>query len=178
MFIILVDDLIRFIKEGCEFDGFLQWLHVLVLMNDTVLLSTSRQGMIWKLNILQDYCEEYGMKINEAKTKYFALNDRDGDSEPLVLNQLVVPHCNTYIYLGSPFTSDGSTSSAVKVHADLKMPHVLKFISFISKNIDVPFYVKKKVFEAALMSTLVYGCESWVAADLKQMVKLYNWCLK
>ena len=38
--------------------------------------------------------------------------------------------------------------------------------------------VKKRVFDAALMSSLAYGCESWVGADLKPMVKLYNWCLK
>ena len=28
------------------------------------------------------------------------------------------------------------------------------------------------------MSSLLYGCESWIGADLKPMIKLYNWCLK
>ena len=78
--------------------------------------------------------------------------------------------CTSYVYLGSPFTSDGSVSSALKLHAKTKMGHVLKFISFVSKNNDIPFVVKRRVFDAALMSALLYGCESWVGADLKPMI--------
>lgn len=55
---------------------------------------------------------------------------------------------------------------------------MLKFVSFISKNNDIPYIVKKCVFEAVLMSTLLYGCESWTGADMKPMAKLCNWCLK
>ena len=178
LFIIFVNDLIRIIKEGSEQDGFLQWLHILILMDDTVILSTTRHGMLRKLSLLKDYCSDYGMIINQSKTKFMVINGSDEDVEPLLVNDMVVEHCNMYIYLGSPFTSDGSISSAVKTHASLKMPHVLKFVSFIKKNNDIPYIVKKRVFEAALMSTLLYGCESWVGADMKPMLKLYNWCLK
>lgn len=52
----------------------------------------------------------------------------------MVVNNLVIEHCDSYIYLGSPFTSDGSTSSAVKAHAKAKMCHVLTFVSIVSKN--------------------------------------------
>ena len=82
------------------------------------------------------------------------------------------------MYLGSPFTSDGCVSSAIKEHAKLKMCHALKFVSFVNKNNDIPFVVKRRVFQAALMSSLLYGCESWLSGDLKPIVKLYNWCLK
>lgn len=173
-----MDDLIRIIKEGCGHDGFLAWLHILVLMDDTVLLSTTRNNMINKVTLLQKYCLDYGMKVNQSKTKFFAISGSETDREPLMVDGLEVKHCNSYVYLGSPFTSDGCTSSAVKAHANVKMSHVLKFVSFISKNNDVPFVVKRRVFEAALMSSLVYGCESWLGADLKPIDKLFNWCVK
>ena len=51
-------------------------------------------------------------------------------------------------------------------------------MSFVNKNNDIPFVVKRRVFEAALMSSLLYGCESWLDGNLKPIVKLYNWCLK
>ncbi len=178
LFIVYVNDLIRVIKEGSGYDGFLQWLHVLVLMDDTVILSTSRQGMQRKLSLMKTYCSDYGMIVNQTKTKFMVINGSDADMQPLEVQGMVVEHCNMYVYLGSPFTSDGSTSSAVKTQANLKMPHVLKFVSFIKKNNDIPYIVKKRVFEAALMSTLLYGCESWIGADIKPMAKLYNWCLK
>ncbi|MPC81345.1 hypothetical protein E2C01_075955 [Portunus trituberculatus] len=63
-----------------------------------------------------------------------------------------------YIYLGSPFTSDGSVSSALKVHAKTILSHVLKFVSFVKKNNVVPFVVKRRVFDAALLSCLLDGC--------------------
>ena len=28
------------------------------------------------------------------------------------------------------------------------------------------------------MSTILYGCESWLNADLKPIIKMYNWCIK
>lgn len=58
------------------------------------------------------------------------------------------------------------------------MKDINKFISFVKKNNDVPFLVKKRVFDACLMSSLLYGCESWLNADLGPINKLYNWALK
>ena len=46
------------------------------------------------------------------------------------------------------------------------------------KNNDIPFNVKKRIFDAALMSAILYGCESWLNADLRPVAKLYNWGLK
>ena len=65
-----------------------------------------------------------------------------------------------------------------RIYVKIKLGHVLKFVSFVQKNNDVPFVVKRRVFDAALMSSLLYGCESWVGADLKPVIKLYNWALK
>ena len=46
LFILYVNDLVKLIKDTCEDDGFLSWLHLLVLMDDTVLLATSRKNII------------------------------------------------------------------------------------------------------------------------------------
>ncbi len=91
LFVIMVDDLIRIIKEGCGYDGFLRWLHILVLIYDTVLLSTSRVNMLRKLKLLGEYCHDYGMK---SKTKFFVINGSETDSEPLVVDDIGVEHCN------------------------------------------------------------------------------------
>ena len=52
LFIIFVNVLIRNMKDRCPDDGFLKWLHVLMLMDDTVILATSRERLLEKLNIL------------------------------------------------------------------------------------------------------------------------------
>ena len=76
-----------------------------------------------------------------AKTKFLVVNRNDEDKETIVCNGISIEYCDNYMYLGSPFTDDGSPSTAVKLHANKKMCHVLKYISFIGRNNDIPFIV-------------------------------------
>ncbi len=139
LFILYVNNLITMIKDNCGDDGFLKWLHVLILMENTVLLSTSRERMLNKLSLMKRFCNDYGMKVNESKTRFFVIHGTPEDNEAIHEDGLVVERCTQYVYLGSPFTADGSVSTSVRAHADTKMPHVIKFISFLRKNSDIPF---------------------------------------
>ncbi len=78
-----------------------------MMMDDTVLLSTTRPGIVTKLEVLQTFCQEYGMKVNVVKTNFLVINGDARDKEPLCVSDLVVNHCNSNVYLGSPFTCDG-----------------------------------------------------------------------
>ena len=101
-----------------------------MLMDDTVLLATSREKITKKVTLLVQFCKKYGMIINESKTKLMVINGTIIDKQPIVVSNMSLRHCDTYIYLGSPFTSDGSLSSAVKSHVQEKMAHFHKFIAF------------------------------------------------
>ncbi len=63
LFLSYVNDFIRLIKDNCREDSFLKWLHVLIQMDDTVLLSPSRENMINKLYLMKQFCNAYGMSI-------------------------------------------------------------------------------------------------------------------
>ena len=81
-------------------------------------------------------------------------------------------------YLGSSFTSDRSTTTGIRVHGSNNMCHTLKFISCVNKNNDIPFVIKRRVFEAVLTSTLLYGCESWLTGAIRPVTKQYMWWIK
>ena len=107
LFILYINDLIKMIKDNSHNDGFLSWLHLLVLMDDTVLLATTRQlSMIQKISLLKSFCQSYGMKINQSKTKFFVISGNPEDSYPMHVNGLMIEHCINYNYLGSVFTCD------------------------------------------------------------------------
>lgn len=89
LFIIFVNYLIALIKNGCDVDGIFVWLLTFVLMDDTVLLSTTRQGMQRKLTLLNGYCRDYGMGVNNVKTKFFALNCLPEEKGQLIVEQTV-----------------------------------------------------------------------------------------
>ena len=80
MFVMYVNVLIRLIKCVIGNDGYLKWLHCLMLMDDTVILATSRDKCLKKLQVLLDHCIDYGMVINEKKTKFMAINMDDKTS--------------------------------------------------------------------------------------------------
>ena len=65
LFVIYIDKMVRMIKEKVGIDGFLGNMHTLLLMDDTVIVSTSRHKMVEKLKVLIEYCNSYGMVINE-----------------------------------------------------------------------------------------------------------------
>lgn len=74
LFILYVNEMIHMLKQRCPVDGFLAWLSVLVMVDDTVLLSTSRQGIETKIKILQEFCSFHGIIINDKKTIFMVLN--------------------------------------------------------------------------------------------------------
>ena len=82
-----------------------------MMMDDTVLLGTSREMIIKKFVILTEFCEKYGMVVNELKTKLLVINGSKEDMETIIVKNVKVKHATSYIYLGSPVTEDGKISS-------------------------------------------------------------------
>ena len=50
-------------------------------MDDTVILFTSRNGILTKLSKLNDFCVSHGMKINASKTKFMVINGNIEDKK-------------------------------------------------------------------------------------------------
>ena len=173
LFLIYVDVLIKMIKTRSLPDGFLSWLHVLMLMDDTVIFATSRKQLTMKLKILEEYCTEYGMQVNETKTEFMVINGTPKDRETIVLSKLTVKHCTSYVYLGVIVTENGSASASLKAHVAEKKKHLNRLNIFLSRNHDAPFFVKRKVFDAAFSSAILYGCESWIDVPLAPVEAMY-----
>ena len=173
LFIIYVDVLIKMVRSKSPLDGFLSWLHVLMLMDDTIIFATSREKLVEKLGILNEYCVEYGMQVNESKTEFMVINGTATDRKDIILSDLTVKHCTSYIYLGVIVTENGSISSSLKAHTADKKKHLNRLLIFLSRNYDAPFFVKHKVFDAAFSSAILYGCESWIGVSLVPMERMY-----
>jgi len=174
LFTIFTNPLIRAIKR-CESDGFLQNLHMLMFMDDTVILSTTREGLVRKIRILLDYCQEYSMMINPTKTKFIAMNTQQ--YQPIEIGGHMFNRCSTYEYLGA-IISERNINEELKLHAKAKQRHVRKYNSFLARNPDAPFHIKKTVWNAALKSALLYGCETWWANSLKCVETSYMATIK
>ena len=145
-------------------DGFLKGIHSLLFMDDTVVLATSRDAMQHKLTLLHQEAVAIKMEIHPEKSKFMVINSKD--NAPFILENIAIRHTHEYVYLGTPI-SDSPLRKQVKAHIDLKRSHLMKFSAFVKKNKEAPFPVKELVFQSALSSAVLYGCESWLCNDLQ-----------
>ena len=113
------------------------------------------------------------MQVNETKTEFMVVNGTAADRKKIVIDDLIVKHCKSYVYLGVIFTENGSPTSSLKAHVADKIKHLNRLQIFLSRNYDAPFFVKRKVFDAAFSSAILYGCESWIGASLAPMENMY-----
>lgn len=95
--------LLKTIKEECQSARFIEWLHILLFVDDMVLLATSTQNMCDKLRKMQNYYWEYGMRVNNEKTTFFVIKHDDGRAETFLMGDLLVEHCTSYMDLGVTF---------------------------------------------------------------------------
>ena len=71
LFIMVIEQLIRTMKEHFPYDGFLKWLSILAFMDDIIIFSTSKKTFIDKSKILDEFCNENNICINDDKSKFF-----------------------------------------------------------------------------------------------------------
>ena len=156
-------------------DGFLEDIHMLLFMDDTVLLATSRDAMEKKLKLLHDSAKEIDMVIHPDKSQFLVINSQDRN--PFRIEDIVISHTDTYCYLGSPISTT-QIGNHVEAHMKAKYYHIIKYYSFINKNLYAPYKVKEKVLQAALSSALLYGCESWFTTQLNCVDTAIRGCTK
>ena len=83
-----------------------------------------------------------------------------------------------YMYLISISILILISISIFDLDLNLNQYNLMKLIAFFKCNTDMPFIVKKKVMDAAFMSAIMYGCESWLGVCVKDMDKIYHAALK
>ena len=178
LFIIYLNELIKLYHSRCTEDGFLKWVHCLLLMDDSVLLSTSRHRAIEKLRIMMEFCRQYGMEMNCGKTKFMVINGTKEDKLDINVDGETIAHCYKYNYLGATIHEDASFAKFMEDHVADKHKNLLKMFSFLNKNADLPFKIKSRVLEACLMSSVLYSCEAWFSENLGKLNKLYMTSIK
>ena len=78
------------------------------------------------------------------------------------------------VYLGSGFTDDGKPESALKLYEPTHQGSLNKFAIFCHTNTVMPYYYKALVLDAAVVSSIFYGCETWLTSNPGHAIKMYE----
>ena len=154
-------------------DSFLNDIHALMLMDDTVLLASTGERLIERFTVLMNFCKKYGMSINDLKKQMMVVNGTKEDRQEFKVYDITVKHTTSYVYPGSPFTESGKIKDVIKLHIKTRTKDLNKLRIFCKKNETMPYIFKKEVLEAMIVSSLLYACETWLGTDFKEVEKLY-----
>ena len=176
LFTLFVDPIVEAVRSGGS-DGWLNDTHILLLMDDTVVFATSRTAMEKKLELLQQSVVEIGMSINVGKTKFIHVPKKQPDTRPFKLGGQDVLCTDRYCYLGA-WIMNASVAEQIRVQLNAKTAHTLKYTSFLAKNADAPYKVKKRVWQSALLSSIFYSASSWLTTNLRVPIQVYSASLK
>ena len=179
LFTFFINPLVNRLKQ-IGADDFIYDLHALLMMDDSVIMATTREQFLLKIDILLKFCEDHGMEINELKTKFMIINHVEEDKADIIARpNLTIKYTRMYIYLGAVVLDDGNMANIMKEHAIMKNSHHLKFVAFIKKNANAPFYIKRQVMRACTLTTLLYSCETWCTRSIDKSIRsIYMSCIR
>ena len=85
-------------------------LFLLLYADDIILFANDKENLQLSLNILENYCNRWKLKVNTQKTKVMVLRkgDRLRDNISFYYDGAELEIVNKFVYLGVTFTTGGS----------------------------------------------------------------------
>ena len=106
----------------------------------------------------------------ELLTKPFVVDGNNG----------IVTFCKEFRYLGSIINSEASDSDDVASRCSAARKVFGALSKKIFRNRSIRMKAKRGVYEALVLSLMLYGCESWALtnADLRRLESTHNYCVR
>ena len=160
----------------------LQWtftkrLEDLDFADDICLLSHNFQQMQEKTDRLHQIAQTTGLTINVKKTKSMRINN--AITRSFTIQNEPIEDVSTFTYLGSITSISGGTEEDIRSRIG-KARHVFTTLRPIWKNKNIRLPTKLKLFNSNVISTLLYGSETWIHTKaLDEKLKVFvNTCLR
>jgi hypothetical protein len=179
LFSLFINDLANHINEngvhGVQLLPSLVELFILLFADDIVLISTTPKGLQVQLNCLKSCCDKLRLNVNVDKTKVMVFRKGGylGKFEKWYLGETRLEVVKQYCYLGYIFTTMlsykiGTSHLVVK---GKRAVYLLNKAFFNCKEMTQSIYFK--VFEARVMSILLYSAEIWGLHRLDSLEKVH-----
>ena len=164
LFKIFINDLPKYLENSLD-PVFInsRAIHCLMYADDLVLLSTSSSGLQAKIDILNEFCEDWCLTVNTQKTKVMIFNKAGRLINcNFKLNGVNLECVHKYKYLGIMFCASGSFSYAQEELYKKSLKAYFKLSrDFLSMNPEL--HTSMHVFDHTIKPILLYGCDIWGA---------------
>ena len=164
MFALFLNDLEICLHNGPESDLTLHEICILVLLfaDDMVIVGTSFEDIQCSLNRLNEYCDQWGLAVNVAKTKIVVFRKRGPtkDTEVWFYKNEKLEIVKDFNYMGVIFNFTGSFT----LHNQYVIGKALRASGVLLSNlykVEVNPTIALELFDTFVGSILSYGCQIW-----------------
>ena len=131
----------------------------MLFADDAALVSHTEAGLQRLVDCLSHACNEFGLTISLKKTKILT---QGTDSPPdISINVTHLEEVDSFTYLGSAISSSLSLDNEISNRIGKATAVMAKLNRRVWNNSQLTKNTKLCVYQACVLSTLLYGSESW-----------------
>ena len=145
--------------------------------DDIDLIAGNNQELQDLTDRLTSRATAHGMEVSCEKSK--VLVNSDDKKANILMNGEQLEEVNNFKYLGATITKDGRSTDDVKTRLAIATSSMARLFK-IWKSKDISFTSKFKLYKSLVLSTALYGCESWtLTTELEKRIQAFEMkCLR
>jgi len=163
--------------EGVRVGGYN--MNNLRFADDSTLVATSQQGLQDLLNNVNAESKRKGLEINRKKTVCMVISKKQSSYCRLLIGNDQIQQVDKFNYLGRYITESGKCDIEIKRRIELARG-TFDRLEKILRHQKMPMSTRMRVLQCYVISTLLYGCESWTISGAmeKKLEAAEMWFLR
>ena len=150
--------------------------------DDVALLATTWEGAKTTIRAYSCVAKFWGLTVNIIKTKFIVVGHdiAEDDTQPISLEGGEIEHVSEFPYLGSSIAGNGRIDDEI----DRRIANASKafgaLCQAVFKYANLPIATKKLVYQACMLSVLLYGGECWISLKKhkKRLKTFHHRCIR
>ena len=164
LFNLFINDLMPLLNESQCDAPFLgdYMINCLLYADDLVLISETKEGLQELMNKLHNFSQTWFLEVNTSKTKSLIFSKKRAiPNISFSLGDILLPTCDTYCYLGTMFSQNGSFKEAANVLYEKALKSMFSLVRSIYKFRRCSLEIMLKLFDSLTLPIALYGSEVW-----------------
>lgn len=175
-----------FALHGYESNREEDWILDLDYADDMAVLDSTVEGLQESTDLLAHYAGFAGLKINAKKTKVMVFSKDLGQrpfteagTADISIEGSLTEQVTNFTYLGSVMSSDGTIDKELGTRVG-KAYSAFSSLCRIWYNRNIRTCTKIRIYRAAVLTVLLYGCEAWTTtqAQGRRVEAFHQRCLR
>ena len=131
--------------------------------DDCALMAHQENHLQTIVDKFSEASKMFGLTISLGKTEVLLQPAPDSDPQPpcITINGTQLKNVDSFKYLGSTISSDSTLDKEIAARIQKASYALGKLRTKVLQHKDIRLSTKLKVYNAVVLSSLLYGCETW-----------------